>query len=245
MKDQLATNSPVKHCNSETNSATRIILNTHCIVCGTAFHAARMSKLYCSPRCKQFGYNHKLEISQALAFREKGISPIPLSFFIDDYTVYNKTQKLLKRFRELKKKKQNWEEANQELILKEKYGLSVSNYIWDQFTSKKLTDDDELELNEAENNLPEEILGLNLKEFSLEQWSFIKSLYPNLDDTAFFEISDSLSDNFIRQMSLNKISSDNIAEELIIKNKFINHCNLIAMGKITFNKKEKAKGDSL
>lgn len=239
------TNSITKHNNTVAKSVTTNFRNTACIICGTAFQAERKGKLYCSPRCKQYGYNHKFQISHTLAARELGINPKPLIFFIDDYTAYSKTQKLLKRYRDLKKKKMSWEEANQELILKQKYSLPSSNYLWDQFTSKKLTDDEESEFYEAENFLPEEIISLNLKEFSLEQWSFIKSLHPNLDDTAFFEISDSLSDNFIKQLSLNKISLNNIAEELIIKNKFTNHCNLIAMGIITFIKKEKIEDESI
>lgn len=66
---------------SDTKEDIRLILNTHCIVCGTAFQVARMSKLYCSPRCKQIGHNHKEEISQKLATRERGVNPKPLSFF--------------------------------------------------------------------------------------------------------------------------------------------------------------------
>jgi hypothetical protein len=33
------------------------VLNTHCIVCGVEFPRKRSGKLYCSSRCKQFGYN--------------------------------------------------------------------------------------------------------------------------------------------------------------------------------------------
>lgn len=146
----------------DTNLVTALTRNTHCIVCGTAFPIARMSKLYYSHRCKQFGYNHKHEISQALVTRERAINPKPLSFFIDEYTAYNKTQKLHKRYRDLEKKRLSWEEANQELLLKQKYGLTASNYLSDQFTRKKLTDDDEGELYEAERILPEDIHSLNL-----------------------------------------------------------------------------------
>lgn len=229
---------------SVTNTAKQITLNTHCIVCGTAFPTARMGKLYCSPRCKQFGYNHKHEISQALATRERGISPKPLSFFIDDYMAYNKTHRLLKRYRELEKKRLSWEEANQEIKLRHQCGLSSPDYLWDRYTGRKLTEAEESELYDAECTLPEEVLGLNLKDLSLEQWSFIKSLHLNLDDPSFLEVSSSFSDSFIKQLTINNGSCDNSPEELIIKNKFNNHCNLIALGIITFVKREKVEAES-
>ena len=57
-----------------------------------------MNKLYCSNRCKQFGYNHKTEINQALAASERGINQKPIFFFIDEYSSMNKKQKMLKRY---------------------------------------------------------------------------------------------------------------------------------------------------
>ena len=44
---------------SDTNSVTPPLRNTHCFICGKPFNTERFGKLYCSAKCKQFGYNHK------------------------------------------------------------------------------------------------------------------------------------------------------------------------------------------
>src|SRR4051794_24989605 len=104
MSNKLDTDSNDSSHNLDTNSVTLNVANTHCIVCGSAFEPARKGKLYCSPRCKQFGYYHKFEISQVISAREMAINPKPISFFIEDYIEYNKKQKLVRRYANLKRK---------------------------------------------------------------------------------------------------------------------------------------------
>jgi len=227
-------------CNTlETKSVTATVVNTHCIVCGKQFEVPRMSKLYCSTRCKQFGYNHKNEISQAIAAK-KGISSTFMTFLIDDFTVYNHKQRILKRYRELKKKKGQWESTTEEIKERQNLDLPIRSYLFDQLVNKKLTEDEENELYGNEMELDERLMELNSRELSLEQWSFIKSLYPSLDEIAFFELTSSLSSEFVGHLNLFKDESKGNNVNLIIKNKFMNHCNLIADGVIKFVKRDNA-----
>lgn len=243
MENALDTRSVTTNNHSDTNSVTPTLLNTHCIVCGKAFQVARMSKLYCSARCKQFGYNHKTEITQALASRQKGINPKPMIFLIDDFTLYDKIQKRIKRFRELAKKRFTWESIDQEIRLRQKIDLPVNDYLWNSYISKKLTENEENELSNNENELEEHVIDLDLKELSLEQWSFIKSLHETLDELAFLRFVSSLSKEFLGQLNYSEKTTSGNNEYLVIKNKFVNHCNLIATGIIKFEKKEQTKED--
>lgn len=222
----------------DTKSITPIIVNTHCIVCGKPFQVARMGKLYCSTRCKQFGYNHKAEIHQALAIREKGINPKPMIFIIDDHILYDKKQKMLKRFRELERKRVRWESIEQEIEQRQKSGLLISNYLLDSHVSNQLTEEEKDEIWSIETELEEKIMDLKPYELSLEQWSFIKSLYPALNEIAFFQVASSLSKEFLGQLNLRENATAGSNEYLVIKNKFVNHCNLVAMGIIQFIEKE-------
>lgn len=73
--------------------------------------------------------------------------------------------------------------------------------------------------------------------YLFQQWSFIKSLYPSLDDLKFIEVESSLSSEFFEQLNLTSNSSVGNSEFLVIKNKFVNRCNLMAMGIVQFVKK--------
>ena len=86
---------------------TQFVRNTHCIVCGAAFSIARAGKLYCTNRCKQFRYNHRNEIDQALAKKGKGISPSPITFYIEDYSEYSRIQKCIKGIKNWIKREEN------------------------------------------------------------------------------------------------------------------------------------------
>jgi hypothetical protein len=240
MGNTSGTNFSTINNNLDTKSITLGCLNTHCIVCGSPFQTARVGKLYCSGRCKQFGYNHKAKINGFIEARNKGISRQTVILFMDDYINYDRRQKSLRRYRDLDKKKKHWESLNQEIIYRQKLDIPISNYQWDTYAGKKLSENEEGDLYNAETELDERILDLNAKELTLEQWSFIKSLYPSLDELSFFEMVCSLSKEFLSQLTLTDTSNNSNVEYLVIKNKFINHCNLIAMGIVKFEIKEAA-----
>jgi predicted nucleic acid-binding Zn ribbon protein len=216
---------------SVTNRVTTSLRNSHCIICGKPFNTERMGKLYCSSKCKQFGFNHKEKINQSLILNKTGINTKPQTFYIDEFQFYDKRQKMLKRYKELSKKKSEWELAENEIINCKRVDMQASNYTWQNFISKKLTENEEGELYELETEIEDEIKSSNLKELSIEQWSFIRSLYPSLDKISFCELVTSFSKDFYSQLNLNATSL-NKNENVIIQNKYINHCNLFADGLI-------------
>lgn len=223
----------------DTKSVTTSILNTHCTVCGKPFQKARASKLYCSNRCKQYGHNHRSEIRQVLKVREEGINRRPLTFFIDDYVRYDNMQKMLRRYRELKKKSSYWQSKEQEIHYRQRLQLPIPDYLFDSYASRKLSEEEDFELDNAETELDEKIIYLNPRELSIEQWSFVKALHPSLDELSFFRVASCLSREFFDQLNLSEAQSKR-SEYVVIKNKFINHCNLIATGVIKFEIREQA-----
>ncbi|HEY8659397.1 MAG TPA: hypothetical protein VIL78_10190 [Hanamia sp.] len=220
---------------SDTDTVTPFLRNSHCIICGTPFNTTRMGKLYCSAKCKQFGYNHKEKIFQASNISGTGINAKPQTFYLDEFQFYDKRQKMLKRYKELMYKKTQWELAENEIKNYDRLGIQANNYTWGKYTSKNLTENENCELDELENEIEEEIKFLNLKEISIEQWSFIKSLYPDIEGIPLCELITSLSKGFFSQLNLSP-TDHYTNENVTIKNKFINHCNLIAEGVIKFVK---------
>lgn len=224
--------------NIATNLVTSNYPNSHCIVCGKVFQTCRVGKLYCSPRCKQFGYNHKKEVSEALAIKMKGISEEPVVFYIDDFLTYKKKEKTLKRYRELSKKQYQWELIDQEVRLKGQNGVSISDYTLGTYFAKKLTESEGDELYQIESEYDDRFLQLESRELTLEQWSFIKCLYAINEEIGLFELISSLSKEFLDQVTIGNSANGSNLENLQIRNKFINHCNLIANGVIKFLKKD-------
>ena len=68
----------------------------------------------------------------------------------------------------------------------------------------------------------------------IEQWSFIMSIHPNTDKIAFLQLASSLSKDFISQLYIPEIDSEDKNILTMIKNKYINHCCLIVEGLISF-----------
>ena len=117
--------------------------------------------------------------------------------------------------------------------------MEVSDYTWNSYTSNQLTENEESEIYDIESEVDEEILSIKLEEVSLDEWSFIKSLYPQLDEISFYRTISSLGNEFLRELNLRPHNPKERSEHSVIKNRFINHCNLIAEGKIIFIPKPK------
>jgi hypothetical protein len=207
--------------------------NTHCIICGNPFHIARTSKLYCSSRCKQYGYYHKENIYTD-KLDPKSTNENMLSFYLDEFSLFEKTARMIKKHRELKRKSVIKDSIDYEIYMRQKTGLNVSDLIWESYISNQLTESENEEINEIEKELHEEILSLNLREITLEQWSFIRSLYDEIDEISFYRIISSLGKEFMSELNLRPIEPKEKCENTVIKNRFIKHCNLIAEGKIKF-----------
>lgn len=121
MSNNLETNRSLNDHKSETKSVTPLLQNTHCIVCRSAFQAARVGKLYCSTRCKQFGFNHRDQIKDLLSIKRRSINPESLVFFIEDYHEFIKLQKMIKRQSTLRQKQTRWENAEHEINTARQY----------------------------------------------------------------------------------------------------------------------------
>lgn len=238
MDHNLATKQGQTSNDLETKLITTPIVNTHCIVCGTAFQLGRMSKLYCSTRCKQFAYNHRDKIIQILETRIKGINPTPMNFLIEDYSEYNRIQKMSRRYKELDKKRSEWDAVNQEIKLSDKINMPIRDYTWNKYVSGKLTENEECEVVNIEQELDQDIVELNLKELSIEQWSFIKSLQTSLDKISFLHFASSLSKEFMDQLRMKENGDEANNQYFHIRNKFINHCNMISNGIVHFLKND-------
>jgi len=231
--------SAISSNNLVTKSVT-LIRNSHCIICGKPFPVARMGKLYCSAICKQFGFNYKEQISRMVNNAGSGINSEPSTFYLDDYLYYDNKQRMLKKYRQLKEKSEKWKNTDNEISAKQSSEVPITNFTWNLYTTGKLTEDEEFELYDLENEIEPELMELKLKELSIEQWSFIKSLNPSFDEIALCQLIASLSINFFSQLNIETKNAEK-NELLIIKNKFINHCNLIANGQIQFIKKKENK----
>ena len=177
--------------------------------------------------------------------QNRGIKRASISFYIDDYIFYDKLAKSQVRLRELYRKQNRWEAINQEIALKQKIGLEISEYTWSTYVTGRLTGLEECELNDLERVVDESLMELDLKDLSLEQWSFIKSLNEGMNESGLLQMISSLSDPFLNQLSLNETDTSVRKELISIQNKYINHCNLISEGVIKFIQKEpKIKEDN-
>lgn len=228
---------------SDTISVTDTLRNSRCIICGNPFKVARFGKLYCSTKCKQFGYNHKESINQTGKINGTGINAMPQTFYIDEFQFFDKRQKMLRRYKELTDKQTKWEIAESTVINCNNLRISVGSYTLDTYTSKELTDNEQSNLSNLETDIEDEIKSLNLKELSIEQWSFIKSLYPAIEGIPFCELAASFSRDFFSQLNLNPTNNNDISN-VVIKNRYVNHCNLIATGVIKFEKKQSTNNDT-
>lgn len=221
---------------SDTNTVTSSLRNSHCIICGTPFNTARVGKLYCSSKCKQLAFNHKDQLFQSKNISGIGINAKPQTFYLDEFQFYSKRQKMLKRFKELSDKQTKCELAENEIRNCDKLGIQASNFTWERFATKKLTENEEGELYEIEMEIEDELKPLNLKEISIEQWSFIKYLYPSFEGISLCELINSFGHDFFSQLNLDP-ANQNTNSNVTIKNRYVNHCNLIAEGVIKFLKK--------
>jgi predicted nucleic acid-binding Zn ribbon protein len=216
------------------NAVTHPIINTHCNVCGKAFDMGRVGKKYCSNRCKQFSYNNKDRLSTMIETKKFYIPVTPIEFILNDYVDYDKTQKKLRRYFELDKKVKKWEAIDQEINQKNKLDVPISVHTFNSLATEKLTESESFELYDLQRELDEDFFSLSPVALSLEQWSFIKAMYPAMDKKGFFQIASSLSKSFLSQLNFMEIDPGNITAADIITNKYINHCNYISEGIITF-----------
>ena len=210
------------------NKGTFSKLNTHCIVCKTPFNKARSSKLYCSARCKQFGYNHKDELSKmrdSASINEKHKS-IKLSQL--DFEAYLINFQKVKRYKELLKRNQKFIEEMKKSDIRQEIGI---NYNSENIVSIRSLELDNQEITEMEKLKKElkELASLEPTYITLEQWSFLKIMHKKIDNRVLFKLISNYSKEYIQELSLS-VTNEEIDQKSNIKQKFINHCNNLTDG---------------
>jgi len=215
------------------------VLKTHCIICSKQFEKPRAGKLYCSNRCKQFGYNHKIQDdTNELNTIEKSNAPQKM-LFLKDYSYYINQNNKLKRFKELSKRNERFIEEERKINLKNAVGIQINP---DNAYSLYIQQLDNVESDEFEilSNEFSDCTNFETHNLSIEKWSFFKLLYENLDNENLFKTICQFSKHYIDQLNFYTIDSYSITATLNLQKRYITHCNNISEGIISFiNKKKK------
>lgn len=226
-------NSVKADSNNSLKPVKNSVIKTHCIVCNSAFLKPRAGKLYCSNSCKQFGYNHKeLKTAAMIPTLERKNRAIQ-KFSLKDYARYIEMNADLKRYKELLKRNERFQEQERTMLLKSQMGIEIKqDYVFTHYL---------LQLNEAEfydfQDLEFHFLDLRNSDppyLSLEQWCFIKKLFNKLDDWEFLALTCQLSKDYIQQLNLRPFDPQASNELSIMKKRYVNHCNDITEGVIRF-----------
>lgn len=192
----------------ETDSViNRKIKNHVCIICGAAFKQPRAGKLFCSARCKQFQYYHKEEIKE-LEQSQKGINNEAHRLNIKEFDLYCSIFKQVSEYRSLNKK-------------------SMSPYL--KLSSEELSR--YLDLNDQ---IPDYLKTCQIPELSLEEWSFIKLLYPSLRKDEFFRLVNNLGLSFFNRLVYDGNDKKKGVKENAVASLYGDHIFKIASGKIVF-----------
>lgn len=192
------------------------IKNSRCIICGSTFTRDRAAKLYCSSKCRQTAYYHKDRIAVLRVSHSAGIHAQLLTFSIKEYKKYISYRDRIKEYRRLQSQFRHVEEGSQawEML----YNSPNSALTWERKA------------------IPQKIFDLNIPYLSIEQWSFIKSLYPEMNPVDLIEFVCSLNRDFIDQLNTsNEVSNaKNALKYFPIKNKYLHHLNKIVSGEVKF-----------
>lgn len=210
------------------NKVTFSKLNTHCIVCKNPFNRARSSKLYCSARCKQFGYNHKDELSKmrdSASINEKHKS-IKLSQL--DFEAYLINFQKVKRYKELFKRNQKFTEEMKKSDLRQEMGINYNSENIVSIRSLELDIQENTEMEKLKKEL-KELASLEPLNLTLEQWSFLKIMHKNMDNRVLFKLISNYSKEYIQELSLS-VTNEDIDPKSNTKQKFIAHCNNLNEG---------------
>jgi hypothetical protein len=212
------------------NQGTFSILNTHCIVCKNPFNKARSSKLYCSGRCKQFGYNHKAELSKfkdTISSNEKH-KCVKLSQV--DYEAYLINFHKVKRYRELSKRNQKFIEEMKKSDIRQEMGIMYNSENDVYMKSQELDNQEVTEMRKLKKELKDLAL-LDPCYLTIEQWSFLKIMHKNIENRVLFKLISNYSKEYIQELSLS-VTNEDIDPKSNTKYKFITHCNYLTEGAI-------------
>ena len=238
MSNQTVLSSDKKGSRNSNNLVKKSFLKTQCIVCNTLFTKPRVGKMYCSNRCKQFGYNHK-GLQKGITLTNEEQKPVKKRRInINEYFFYRETVEQIKRFKELTRRNCRFEEENMKIQLRENMGIpqSPESIILNNVCQLREDELDELEI------LKDKVYNFSnfeIQNLSLEKWSFFKIMNPKLDFENLFKLICQFSSEYISQLNFVALDLDETVDNLGIKKKYIQHCNAISEGVIRFyNKNE-------
>jgi hypothetical protein len=236
MSNQTVLSSGKKGSRNSTNSVKKSVLKTHCIVCNSLFTKPRVGKMYCTNRCKQFGYNHKGLLKGITLANEQQKPVKKRRININEYFFYREMVEQIKRFKELTRRNCRFEEENMKIQLRENMGIpqSPESIILNNVCQLREDELDELEI------LKDKVYNFSnfeIQNLSLEKWSFFKIMNPKLDFENLFKLICQFSSEYISQLNFVALDSDETINNLGIKKKYIDHCNAINEGIIQFYNK--------
>jgi len=221
---------------SSNNSVKKAFLKKHCIVCNSLFTKPRVGKMYCSNRCKQFGYNHKSLQNAINSSFDVPKKAKRIKINIGEYLFYREIVEKVKRFKELSKRNYRFEDENIKMQMRENMGIKLNPESIILINSNQLKD---VEIDELD-MLREEVsiyVNYEVHNLSLEKWSFFKIMNPKIDFENLFKIICQFSCEFINQLNFEVQDQDKTVDFLSIKTKYIRHCNEINEGVIQFYNK--------
>jgi len=236
MSNQTVLSSGKKGTRNSNNSVKKSVLKTQCIVCNTLFTKPRVGKMYCSNRCKQFGYNHKGSENKITLFNEEPKTFKKRRININEYFCYREMVEQIKRYKELTRRNYRFEEEDIKIRLRENMGIpqSPESIILNNVCQLREDEFDELEL------LKDKVSNFSnfeIQNLSLEKWSFFKVMNPKLDFENLFKLICQFSSEYISQLNFVALDSDETINNLGIKKKYIDHCNAINEGIVQFYNK--------
>ncbi|MFN6387507.1 MAG: hypothetical protein ACK4X2_04255 [Bacteroidota bacterium] len=238
MSNQTVLSSGKKGSINSNNSVKKSFLKTQCIVCNTLFTKPRVGKMYCSNRCKQFGYNHKGSEKKINLLNEEPKTFKKRRININEYFCYREMIEQIKRFKELTRRNCRFQEEDIKIRLRENMGIPQSPESIILYNVCQLREDelDELEiLKDKVSNFS----NFESQNLSLEKWSFFKIMNPKLDFENLFKLICQFSSEYISQLNFIALDPDETVDNLGIKKKYIEHCNAINEGVIQFYNKIK------
>ena len=233
MSNQTVISSGKKGNRNSNNSVKKSSLKTQCIVCNTLFTKPRVGKMYCSNRCKQFGYNHKgserkitLLNDEPKTFKKRRIN-------INEYFCYREMVEQIKRFKELTRRNCRFEDEDIKIRLRQNMGIPQSPESIILNNVCQLREDELYELEILKDKVSN-FENYEIQNLSLEKWSFFKIMNPKLDFENLFKLICQFSNEYISQLSFTALDPKETVNNLGIKEKYIEHCNAISEGTIKF-----------
>jgi hypothetical protein len=185
----------------------QLIKNMTCLVCGTGFTTPRAGKFYCSPRCKQFAYYHQDEL-KAIQQAKNSVKDLAVHLSLKDYEAFKTALYQLDQYDNLLKKQRS--------------------------TYQVFEPSDAVQLKNLENLVPLYLRKLDPPWLTIEEWSFIKLLYPSLKKEEFIKLLCSLDKKFFENLIYPENTKFEKEKSNPIKNLYQNHLVKIAEGRIKF-----------